>query len=193
LRAGCACQQEMSISGSHGSSRSRYIVHLPAYRLIIVLWLSGFGAVLVATVVLCGMCVQTLGSMHQGGCIKAVPAQLALGVVNTWYASTIAWRLGSNSSSRGPTASLSSSRDVGLGRVGRASGPTAAWTAAGPSGAQEVLGMPVAAGVAGGAAAVQGSPPPSRLPDVVDTAVLSPRNTGAASLRSRAAQQSSGL
>lgn len=142
--------------------------------------------------VLCVCCAQTLGSMHQGGCMKAVPAQLALGVVNTWYASTIAWRLGS---SRGPGASLNSSRDVGLGRVSAARGPTAAWTAAGPDGTQEVLGLPVAAGVADGptATAVQRSPPPSRLPGVVDTAVLSPRNTGAASLRSRAGQQTSGL
>lgn len=47
--------------------------------------------------------------------MKAVLAQLALGLVNTWYAATIAWRLGSSrptGSGGGPN-----SRDVGLGQV----------------------------------------------------------------------------
>lgn len=124
--------------------------------------------------------------------MKAVPAQLALGLVNTWYAAMIAWRVGSGSSNREPGGGPSSSRDVGLGQVGGNRGPTAAWTAAGHADGQEALTNALAAGVAESAAAAPGSPPASRLPGVVDTAVMGPRNAGAG-LRSRAGQQSSGL
>lgn len=50
--------------------------------------------------------------------MKAVTAQLALGFVNTWYASSIAWRLGSSSRGSRPTGTGGGvSRDVGLGQV----------------------------------------------------------------------------
>ena len=119
--------------------------------------------------------------------MTAVPAQLALGLVNTWYAATIAWRLGSSRSSIGTNAVL------GLGRVG-AVGPTAAWpqVQGSSSGRQEAVGM--GAGRAAEAVA-PGSPPPSasRLPGVADTAVVSPRVPAAGILRSRAGQQGPGL
>jgi hypothetical protein len=43
--------------------------------------------------------LQTLGSFRPGGCTAAVAAQLALGLVNTWYAASIAWKQGGSSSS----------------------------------------------------------------------------------------------
>jgi hypothetical protein len=112
--------------------------------------------------------------------MKAVPAQLALGLINTWYAATVAWRLGSgrSSSSRVAAGNVSRSRAVGLGPV-PVMVPAAAWTS-GPE--------PVAESDAAIQAAAS-SPQAMGLPGAVDTAVLSPRNTGAAVLRSRAGQQ----
>jgi hypothetical protein len=124
--------------------------------------------------------------------MTAVPAQLALGLVNTWYAATIAWRLGSrNSSSIGTNAGLASGRDLGLGRVG-VGGPSAAWPQVPGSSRQEALGVGAARAAE---AAAPGSPPPpaSRLPGVADTAVVSPRVPAAGVLRSRAGQQGPGL
>lgn len=119
--------------------------------------------------------------MHTGGCMKAVPAQLALGLVNSWYAATVAWRLGScgsgrSSSSRVAAGNVSCSRAVGLGPV-----PAAAWT----SGPEPLAQSDAAIQAAAGSSQAIG------LPGVVEAAVLSPRNTGTAVLRSRAGQQAS--
>jgi hypothetical protein len=123
--------------------------------------------------------------------MKAVPAQLALGLVNTWYAATVAWRAGSSgsgrsNSSRVAVGTVSSSRGVGLGPVpvmvpAAGAGHHAAW-----SSEPEPSAEPNAA-----AEAASGYKQAVGLPGAVETAVLSPRNTGTAVLRSRAGQQAS--
>eukprot|EP00878_Enallax_costatus_P028539 GHUV01030830.1.p1 GENE.GHUV01030830.1~~GHUV01030830.1.p1 ORF type:complete len:220 (+),score=62.05 GHUV01030830.1:896-1555(+) len=47
-----------------------------------------------APVMHAGAALVTLGSFRRGGCITSVAAQLALGLVNTWYAASIAWKQG---------------------------------------------------------------------------------------------------
>lgn len=120
--------------------------------------------------------------------MKAVPAQLALGLVNTWYAATVAWRLGSggsgrSNSSRVAAGNVGSSRAVGLGPVPVMvpAAQHAAWSSEPELSAEADAAVEAASGFKQAVG----------LPGAVETAVLSPRNTGTAVLRSRAGQQAS--
>lgn len=162
-----------------------------------------------------GLLLQTLGTFRPGGCVTAVAAQLALGVVNSWYAASIAWRRASSpggstrsgvrSRWRGGSAAVAASQrgtgpahfETRTAAAAASRPPLAAWTAVGTG----LQGGGVAA--SGGCAAAgqeqhtgsHDSPPPKRVAAAVAGTLVSPRlSADTAGLRSRGGiQQGQGL
>lgn len=121
-----------------------------------------------------GAALLTLGSFRPGGCTAAVAAQLALGLVNTWYAASIAWKQGGSSSSStggGSTARHSHSSGGSAGAQ-----PLGALPADGSSGSWMAAAAADGGGSSGGGAGREAS-----------AAIVSPRAGPPPSLRSRGA------